>query len=128
MKAKLTKEMYDQVPSLIADGLNRNQIAEKFGVTVETLQVQCSKRGISLRRKDLAPFVRRVATTNYEASPPTAPVITEWLRPELMRVLRERACERNTTPERLAGKLLRVICRDDLFDAVIDTGPHTYMD
>jgi hypothetical protein len=45
----LTQEKYDSIPALLEQGLDRTQIAALFGVTPASLQVQCSRRGISLR-------------------------------------------------------------------------------
>jgi hypothetical protein len=46
----LTQEKYDSIPALLEQGLDRTQIAALFGVTPASLQVQCSRRGISLRQ------------------------------------------------------------------------------
>ena len=49
MKLKLTQESYESIPALLERGMDREKIAAQFGVTANTLQVQCSRRGISLR-------------------------------------------------------------------------------
>ena len=46
--SKFTPE--EQIRNLVALGKSREEIAELLRVTVGTLQVTCSKRGISLRR------------------------------------------------------------------------------
>lgn len=122
-RAKLTDEMFASIPGLLAEGLDRHQIAERFGVTSASLQVRCCKRKISLRRADL-PVLRR----NLPPPPTDEPPVHDWLSAEFKRIMCAKAEEHHTTPERLAGKLLRIICRDNLFDAVIDKGPHTYSD
>jgi len=48
--SKFTPERLEQIRNLIALGKSKEEIAELLGVTVGTLQVTCSKRGISLRR------------------------------------------------------------------------------
>src|SRR5262245_56128467 len=47
---KFTPERLKQVGDLVAAGKSRDQIAGLLGVTVGSLQVTCSKLGISLRR------------------------------------------------------------------------------
>jgi len=49
-RAILTTEMYAEIPTLIERGLTKVDIAQRFGVKLGTLAVQCSRRGISLRR------------------------------------------------------------------------------
>ena len=48
---KFTPERLEQIRNLVALGKSREEIAGSLGVTVGTLQVTCSKRGISLRRR-----------------------------------------------------------------------------
>jgi hypothetical protein len=50
---KFTPERLEQIRNLIERGMSREQIAETIGVTVGSLQVTCSKHGISLRRPKL---------------------------------------------------------------------------
>jgi hypothetical protein len=47
---KFTPERIQQIKDLVARGETREQIAAIIGVTVGTLQVTCSRMGISLRR------------------------------------------------------------------------------
>ena len=49
--SKFTPERNEQIRDLVALGKSREEIAGLLGVTVGTLQVTCSKRGISLRRR-----------------------------------------------------------------------------
>ena len=49
-RSKFTPERLEQIRDLVAVGKSREDIAGLMGVTVGTLQVTCSKRGISLRR------------------------------------------------------------------------------
>jgi hypothetical protein len=52
---KFTPERIQQIKNLIAQGKSREEIAGLIGVTVGSLQVTCSKLGISLRRPRLNP-------------------------------------------------------------------------
>jgi hypothetical protein len=51
-KIKFTPERLQQVRYLVERGKSRQEIAELIGVTVGSLQVTCSRLGISLRRVD----------------------------------------------------------------------------
>src|SRR5262245_32479907 len=57
---KFTPERLQQIRKLAAQGTSREEIAEILNVSVGSLQVTCSKAGISLRRPrfdNRAPFV-----------------------------------------------------------------------
>ena len=49
-QTKFTPERMRQIVNLVERGKSREEIAELVGVTVGTLQVTCSRFGISLRR------------------------------------------------------------------------------
>jgi hypothetical protein len=49
-QTKFTPERLSQIANLVQRGKSREEIAELVGVTVGTLQVTCSRFGISLRR------------------------------------------------------------------------------
>src|SRR5262249_24063989 len=49
-KIKFTPERLQQITNLVERGKSREEIAELIGVTVGSLQVTCSRLGISLRR------------------------------------------------------------------------------
>src|SRR5580765_7412298 len=49
-QTKFTPERLNQIVNLVERGKSREEIAELVGVTVGTLQVTCSRFGISLRR------------------------------------------------------------------------------
>ena len=48
--SKFTPERIQQIKTLVGQGRSREEIAQLVGVTVGTLQVTCSRFGISLRR------------------------------------------------------------------------------
>ena len=52
-ESKFTPEAIDKIKELVAQGASREEIASLLGVTVGSLQVTCSRLGISLRRKIL---------------------------------------------------------------------------
>jgi hypothetical protein len=106
----LTAEMYDRVPALVEQGLKKNEIAELFGCTKETLQVQCSRRGISLRKGGKSqPRPLKLL--------PAAPLD---LSDTALLALRERAQAMGIDTAKLARDLLETIAKDDLYVAVLD--------
>ena len=52
-QAKFTPQAIEKIKELVAQGASREEIASLLGVTVGSLQVTCSRLGISLRRKIL---------------------------------------------------------------------------
>ena len=62
-RVKFTPEATEKIKELVAQGASREEIASLLGVTVGSLQVTCSRLGISLRRKILhsgpTPHLRR---------------------------------------------------------------------
>ena len=106
----LTAEMYDRVPALVEQGLKKAEIAELFGCAKETLQVQCSRRGISLRKGGKS-----------QARPltllPAAPIDLSEMA---LLALRDKAQTLGIDTAKLARDLLEMIARDDLYVAVLD--------
>jgi hypothetical protein len=49
-QVKFSPERIQQIKNLVERGKSREEIAELIGVTVGSLQVTCSRLGISLRR------------------------------------------------------------------------------
>ena len=70
-QVKFTPERMNQIRNLVERGMTREQIAETIGVTVGSLQVTCSRWGISLRPPK---FKTGVAQLDRVSAPPTAPV------------------------------------------------------
>jgi hypothetical protein len=53
-RIKFTPQVIEQIKEFVAAGTSRDEIANRLGVTVGSLQVTCSRLGISLRRIVLA--------------------------------------------------------------------------
>jgi hypothetical protein len=53
-RVKFTPQVIEQIKEFVAAGTSRDEIANRLGVTVGSLQVTCSRLGISLRRIVLA--------------------------------------------------------------------------
>ena len=53
--SRITDEMYARIPALLEQGTTTTDIATMYGVTLGTLKVFCSQRGISLRKGGARP-------------------------------------------------------------------------
>jgi hypothetical protein len=49
-RVKFTPQVIGKIKEFVAKGISRDEIADRLGVTVGSLQVTCSRLGISLRR------------------------------------------------------------------------------
>jgi hypothetical protein len=107
---KLTDEIFGCISTLIEEGLNKEEIAAKYGVMTSTLQVQCSRRGISLRKGG-----KRIPRVTLSLSAPLP------LSDMTLLGLRAAAKAMGTDEIQLAGRLLEVIAKDNLYEAVLDT-------
>ena len=78
---KFTPEAIEKIKVLVAQGVGRQEIANLLGVTVGSLQVTCSRFGISLRRNILhsgtTPHLR---DPNGRAIPPQGSVGVAYAR------------------------------------------------
>jgi hypothetical protein len=72
---KFTPERLEQIQNLVERGLNRQQIAEMIGVTVGSLQVTCSRLGISLRRQRAPVIKPRDRAMTVQLPPDLRPAI-----------------------------------------------------
>ncbi len=71
---RFTPERMQQVRNLVERGKSREEIAEIIGVTIGSLQVTCSKLGISLRRPTFdtgTGLLRRPRSPAYQSASPT---------------------------------------------------------
>jgi hypothetical protein len=102
----ITKEMLASIPALLAEGLTKDQIAERFGVKRASLIVICSRNRVSLRRHPRMPSLRLT----------DAPLALCDRR-----ALHDKAQKLGIADISLVTRLLNAIIRDDLFVAVLDT-------
>jgi hypothetical protein len=49
-RTKFTSQAIEKIKEWVAEGISRDEIANRLGATVGSLQVTCSRLGISLRR------------------------------------------------------------------------------
>ena len=52
-RVKFTPQVIENIKGFLAEGISRDEIANRLGVTVASLQVTCSRIGVSLRRISL---------------------------------------------------------------------------
>jgi hypothetical protein len=62
---RFTDEVLANIQQWVAEGIGRKEIAERLGTTPGSLQVSCSRHGISLWGKD-RPRRRPVQIVHYE--------------------------------------------------------------
>ena len=51
-RIKFTPQVIQKIKEFVAEGISRDEIADRLGVTVGSLQVTCLRSGISLRRSN----------------------------------------------------------------------------
>jgi hypothetical protein len=107
----ITQQKYDAIPQLVADGVPKLEIAQRYGMTLGSLIVQCSRRGISLSRHGRGKLPARTLSL------PDAPLDLE--QPVLAK-LRAKARTMGTDEVGLIKYLLRTIVEDNLYEAVLD--------
>jgi hypothetical protein len=107
---RLNDDAYAEIPLLIEQGMTRDQIAARYGVKTSTLQVQCSRRNVSLRKG--GPYLPRRALVLPEGK--------IGLTARAAEALREVARAMGTDEVRLATDLLETIIKDNLYNAVLD--------
>src|SRR5262245_24907689 len=72
--SKFTPQTIEKIKEMLAQGLSRQEIAQRLDVTVGSLQVTCSKLGVSLRRsRKRFPSLERLKQ-EFELSPPRSEV------------------------------------------------------
>jgi hypothetical protein len=106
--SRITDVMFARIPTLLDEGMTKDEIAEMYGVTPGSLAVLCSQRRISLRKGG--------SLSNLTL--PDAPLP---LSDGVMKSLREaaRAMGKDSTA-RLVSDLLEKIASDGLYKAVLD--------
>ena len=109
--SRITDEMYARIPALLEQGTTTTDIATMYGVTLGTLKVFCSQRGISLRKGGARPPRAKLVLLD-EPLP---------LSNDVLKSLRVAAHSMGRcSTARLASDLLERIVSDDLYKAVLD--------
>jgi hypothetical protein len=68
-RVKFTPQVIENIKEFVAQGLRRDEIANLLGVTAGSLQVTCSRLGISLRRISLSNGSRHTADVRGRTIP-----------------------------------------------------------
>ena len=68
-RVKFTGDVIENIKKFVAQGISRDEIANRLGVTVGSLQVTCSRLGISLRRISLSNGSRHTADVRGRTTP-----------------------------------------------------------
>ena len=113
MRKRIAPAALNRIPHFLEQGLSAAEIADVIGCTVGTLRVKCSQTGISLRQRRPNRSVVRKAKGHQSLKLVLPPAIIDQLR--------SRAAQGGMSDSRLASRLLEVIARDGLYDAVLDT-------
>jgi hypothetical protein len=103
--------MYAAITTQVADGKTKSEIAAMYGVTPGSLQLMCSKRGISLRKD--GPLPKRTNLTLPDEPLPLSDDVLKSLRDAT------RSMGKDSTA-RLVSDLLEKIASDGLYMAVLD--------
>ena len=103
--------MFARIPALLLEGMTKDEISATYGVTLGTLAVLCSQRGISLRKGGSLP--KRTNLTLPDQPLPLSDGVLKSLRETT------RAMGKDSTA-RLVSDLLEKIASDGLYKAVLD--------
>ena len=129
---KFTPERLQQIRNLVERGMSREQIAETIGVTLGSLQVTCSRMGISLRRshcvaaaaprseapKEARPVERRAKLAVRMQYQGHERVIELPLSQDLLGGLAIEAHFSNLSIGEMAVKLITAAIKADMFDQI----------
>ena len=109
--SRITDDMFAHIPTLLLKGTTKAEIAALYGVTLGTLAVLCSRRGISLRKG--GPLLKRANLTLLDEPLPLSDGVLKLLRQAT------RAMGKDSTA-RLVSDLLEKIVSDGLYKTVLD--------
>ena len=103
--------MFARIPSLLFEGMTKDEIAAMYGVTLGTLTVLCSRRSISLRKGGALP-----KRTNLTLPDEPLP-LSDGVLKSLSEAARKMG---KASTARLVSDLLEKIVSDGLYKAVLD--------
>ena len=95
-QVKFTPERIQQIKNLVERGKTREEIAELIGVTVGSLQVTCSRLGISLRRPTFNNAIGSLRRDDARFN--RVPTKLQLLVYQCVAAADQRALERNSQP------------------------------
>lgn len=109
-----TREVLASIPDMVRAGMNSQEIADKIGSTRATLLVRCCQNDISLRRP-VRPInnAARIAMERKNA-------LRLRITADAVNAFNDKARQMRTTPVNIIHRLLELIIKDDLIDAILD--------
>jgi hypothetical protein len=110
-KMILSRAVMALIPAMVERGMTKREIAAHLGCKPETLQVRCCNAGISLRKGGT--MQRRRWRLPKSPTPLN-------LSNQAMATMANWAASKGCSDTRVASRLLEVIARDNLYDAVLD--------
>jgi hypothetical protein len=129
---KFTPERIQQIKDFVARGVDREEIARLLGVTVGSLQVTCSRLGISLRRPRVPNGSRLLPLRAKTLVPKNTATFSVCVRhngkeqavevpltPKMVGQLALEASSRNQRISELAKDLLLAVTEKGLIDEVL---------
>jgi hypothetical protein len=127
MRVKFTPQVIEKIKEFVAEGISREEIASRLGVTVGSLQVTCSKSGISLRRhvriahvgeqKEVSqPEAKFAITMRYRGKEQTADIP---LSPSAIETLALEATSRDVAFAELLGQILVAAVNKDMIHEIL---------
>ena len=115
--SRITDDMFARIPALLLEGTTKAEIAAMYGVTLGTLVVLCSQRGISLRRGGSLPKRTKLPRRTNLTLPDEPLPLSDGVLKSLSEAAR--AMGKDSTA-RLVSDLLEKIVSDGLYKAVLD--------
>jgi hypothetical protein len=109
-KLILTKPVLASIPELVASGLSRDEIAERLGCKLSTLNVRCCQERIRL------PSSRRGRPRKLPATKTKRITIST----DALALFDSTADAKGMTANALVSRLLELIVRDNLINAILD--------
>lgn len=117
---KFTPERLEQIRNLVERGLRRDEIAETIGVTVNSLAVTCSNKGISLRRARQEAAVREVPPPEPPKTNGNGPtVFKSFPLPQIVLILKYRGQERRFDLSLAADVITRLVLEAQFTDKTL---------
>lgn len=108
---KFTPERIQQIRNLVERGKSREEIAELIGVTVGSLQVTCSRLGISLRRPAINNGIVSLRRNDPRFNQVSTPGSGHGTDSALLHLIQERL-ERRSQPGPAAPALVPAPCQE----------------
>jgi hypothetical protein len=120
-RTKFTPQVIEKIKEFVAEGISRDEIATRLGVTVGSLQVTCSRLGVSLRHvaepaARAAPVAQFAITMRHQGKEQTTDVP---LPSPAIGVLALEAMSRDSDIAGLVGQVLVAAINKDMIHKIL---------